>query len=458
MRCTTIKPKTNSLMFNNIFSDISKKINVKHFDHSVLFIIALYCFTPFLNEDIKSLSEIFLGILLFFLLVINPGSFRTDKMTLLFFAAIVVQILSWLSVKSTNPEFAYHVPKIDRLGKLFLFIPIAWGLRKFKDQTIKYLAILAISGFFIGIVVHSNFLLEISSALKGTRIDFEVRNAQHPSMVFGVIFIFSFFNVFIFQNKKILLFLFIGIIIFSFTGIVFTQTRQTYFSLAVSGFVTLALVYFMKIAIKRKVVLLTITIVCGLIFSLNADSFSKRFNNDFKLSNLVENYNKNKKTLSGFDTKINFIVKNIPETSAGVRIKSIIESFKWIAKKPLLGWGSEGRTLVISDSENFSKNSRKIFGHMHNYIFEVLVSYGFLGLTIIILLYYFILKSSYLNTDSFYESKGFFVITCCFIIYWLFMNNFESYNSFSSGVFIHNFIFGCIYSRFLNTKERDNIV
>ncbi|MGE4518894.1 MAG: O-antigen ligase family protein [Desulfobacteraceae bacterium] len=240
----------------------------------------------------------------------------------------------------------------------------------------------------------------------------------------------------------------------SFTGIIFTQTRQTYFALASTGFLTALLAYFLKISIKRKIVFFAVMATCCVTFLLNTDTFFKRFNGELNIAYLAENYQKNKKNLSGFDEKINFIVKSIPETSIGIRLKSIIESSKWIAKKPLFGWGSDGRSIVISESNNFSKSSRVKFGHLHNYFFEVLVSYGIFGLTIIILLYCLILKAVKGYKGTFNDkSKGLFSITFCFVVYWMIMNNFESYNSFWTGVFVHNFVCGCIYSRHLYAKD-----
>jgi O-antigen ligase len=451
----TVKTDLNNSMLNNLIFNIKNDRKFMNLNKFVLFIIFAYSVTPFINDSLKSISEVFLGVYLFYLFVVNPGSFRTDKMTLLFFSAVIVQILSWFFLKYSNPEFAYHVPKVDRLGKLFLFIPIAWGLKNFNNNVIKYLSVAAIVCFFAGLFVHSDFLLEITNAFKGQRVDFGIRNAQHPSMVFGVIFIFSFFYLFIFENKnRIILFLFLLFIIISFAGIVFTQTRQTYFALASGGFFTCLLAYFMKIKVRKKAVLLAMMVICSLIFSINMDNFFKRLKAEFSISSLIVNYEENKKDLSGFEEKIDFIVKNIPETSTGIRLKSIIESLKWIAKKPLFGWGSDGRSIVISESNNFSERSRIKFGHLHNYFFEVLVSYGLLGFSIIIMLYYFILRGvKKLNLASNDNSKGLYVITFCFVIYWLIMNNFESYNSFWTGVFVHNFVCGCIYSRYLYTKD-----
>jgi O-antigen ligase len=445
----------STAFISGFYDDFKKN---EFFDKCVYFIILFYCFTPFVSKKLNSITELFLGLFFLFLLIKNPFSFRKDKITILFYLALIIQIITWVSVKLTNPEFAYHVPKIDRLAKLFLFIPIAWGLRKFDNKFVTYLFITAISGFFLGIVINPDFFSQILSALKGYRIDFGIRNAQHSSMIFGIIFIVCFLNLFVlYGTTKKALFFFVPLIILAFIGLVLTQTRQSYLAVLCVFLLLIPVGYFMGFRLQNKIILLVIILLSGLIFSLNFNSFIKRSSDFNDFSYALNKINSNDKVFLKFDDKIDFYVNNIPDSSYGVRLKSILESFKWVVKKPFLGWGSDGRSLVINESKNFSKNFKDSFGHLHNYFFEVLVSYGILGLSIIVLLYYFILKSAYETRNLFPKGKDFFLISVCFVSYWFVINNFESFNSFWTGVFVHNIACGCIYSRYLYIKKNDDL-
>jgi O-antigen ligase len=433
-----------------------KKMKVKadFQEFYIFFLVVLYCFTVFISEKTNSLIQILLWIYFAFLIIKNPCSFRRDKMTLLFWAAIGVQIISWAGMKFTFPEFSYHVPKIDRLGKLFLFIPIAWGLKRYNSRFINYIFLSALIGFFIGIIIHSDFLSQISNGIKGYRTDFGIRNAQHTSMIFGMIFIVSFLNLFIFEERKIYLHvLFVILIIFSFTGIVLTQTRQTYFAIAMTCLAAAPAVYSMNFRVNKKILLLVMIIVSGLIFSVNMENFFHRFNETSKIILSMKKIHSVEKELSGFNEKIDLYVKNIPDSSTGVRIKSSLEAFKWTLKKPFFGWGSEARGLVIEESKNFSKQFKQKFGHLHNYFVEVLVSYGLAGISVVAFLYYLVLNSAYKIRSCLKDGPNNFLIGTCFVSYWVIMNNFESFNSFWTGVFVHNMFCGCIYSRYLTVKK-----
>lgn len=442
-------------MFNGIISGFYSSMKDRwSFNNLLLFLIFIYSFTPFINDKLNSIAELSLGLYFLYLLVKNPDNFRKDKCTLLFSVILIVQILSWLSVKISYPEFAYHVPKIDRLGKLFLFIPIAWGLCKFEDKFLRYIFILVLAGFFIGIMINSDFISQIKSGINGNRIDFGIRNAQHSSMVFGLIFILGILNVFLLENtdKKLILII-IPLIFISCAGLAFTQTRQSFVAIVAVILFLVPLVYFMKYQIKRKLVLFISVIFLLFIFLLNIEQFQNRFKDIKGIRESLRKIELAEKNFLNFEEKIDLYVKNIPASSSGVRIKSFLESLKWISQKPLLGWGSDGRSLVIDESKNFSDNFKKRFGHLHNYFLEILVSYGFFGLFCILLVYYFILASSFKIRDLIEDGRDYFLISLCFIIYWLTINNFESFNSFWTGVFVHNIFCGCIYSRYLKYKN-----
>ncbi|MCB9494358.1 MAG: O-antigen ligase family protein [Desulfobacteraceae bacterium] len=372
-------------------------------------------------------------------------------MTILFFLAIITQIITWGVLLISNPELSSKLPDVDRLGKLFLFIPIAWGLRKFESP-FKYIFLASLAGFFLGLVTNSDFLHEIGSAFKGQRIDFGIKNAQHSSMIFGLIFIISFLNLFVFERlTRKNSFLLAVLLLLSICGLVFTQTRQSYLAVMISILVSLPLAFKMGFRLRKIILFFTILFISVLIFRINIGYFSQRFNDIKSVWISVEKIRIEDKKNNNFKEKIDSYVKSIPPTSAGIRIKSWLEALKWIVQKPFFGWGSEARKLVIKKSDNFTEDLKKQYGHLHNYFIEVLVSYGVFGLSIIFIMYWIFINSIY-NSKTCADGNKIFITGFCFAVYWLVINNFESFNSFWTGVFIHNIFLGAFYSRYLKFK------
>ncbi|MGM0609192.1 MAG: O-antigen ligase family protein [Candidatus Muiribacteriota bacterium] len=376
-------------------------------------------------------------------------------MTKLFILVFLFQIITWISVKMSHPDLAYSLPKIDRLGKLFLFIPVAWGLRN-KNININLIFGTALGGFIIALFVHSDFLSEINSAIYGRRIDFGIRNAQHTSMVFGIILMFSFYKlVFIDSLKKYAqIILNFSILLFSLGGLIFTQTRQTFVALFFSFILTFIFIFFLKIVRKNNFIMLFFLSIFLLSVLFKVGNLDKRFDEtDKSIDLLISSLFKNEK-FDTFEDRVNFYIKELPGTGTGIRLKTWFAALPWIVEKPVLGWGSEARSFVIKNSEVISKSIVKRFGHLHNYHIEIILSYGFVGFVLVSSIYLWLLGSLYKIKDSLRKNNDLYllVIAFAFLIYWFVVNCFESFNSFWTGVFVNNIVCGCIYSKYLYYK------
>jgi O-antigen ligase len=132
---------------------------------------------------------------------------------------------------------------------------------------------------------------------------------------------------------------------------------------------------------------------------------------------------------------------NIPMTSVGIRFNSWIESIKYIEKSPLIGTSKESIKLVTQQSEKFqaSPKARNI-GHLHNYYLETLVAFGVIGLIFIVIYY----RHIYIRIKN-HNSDAEFLLFLAFLIFWLIINNFESFNSKFYGLYIQNIVFAGIY-------------
>src|SRR5699024_5039042 len=76
----------------------------------------------------------------------------------------------------------------------------------------------------------------------------------------------------------------------------------------------------------------------------------------------------------------------IPYTSVGNRINTWRAGMDWIAKRPLVGWGGEGRNLAIKHTQWVPDHVKEEYGHLHNYFLELWVAYGLLGVAVMLAL------------------------------------------------------------------------
>jgi O-antigen ligase len=424
-----------------------------------LVIIFIFSFTRFLEPSTHKLSQGILGLGFLYLLIKNPGNIRKDPMFIIFYCIVLTQIATWLSMKFYHPEYTYVVPKIDRLGKLFTFLPIAWWLKDNKKY-INTVLILAAMGFIISLFTHSVFIDQINMALNGERIDFGIRNSQHPSMVFGIIFLFSFFYLVYGKIKENFLWVTLSIIflLISIAGLIATQTRQSFLSLLIA--LIILLVFSLVISIKKRKLNLKekIAISGTVVFLVFIAIFSigQQNRNDGEgimtvansLTEPVENI-----SFTNIEEFAQYYIKRQTNTSSGTRIQLWLGSLPWIAKKPFLGWGSGGQTIAIKQSKILPK-SIMAYGHLHNFFIGTLLSYGFIGLFFLSSLYGWLLISSYKIKDTIKNGNKWFLLTTFFISYWVVINNLEAFNTFWTGVFVHNTVCGCIYTKYLHNKEK----
>jgi O-antigen ligase len=173
----------------------------EYFVMTLLGIILFYAFIRFIDPTASNIAQGALGFYLLCLLIKNPDKIRRDPMCILFIGVIISQIATWSSVSMFHPEVPENDLAIDKLGKLFLFIPIAWGLQR-RQKWIPVVFLTACAGFATELFIVGSdyfdqlgyyFFEQVESALDGLRVDFGIRNAQHPSMVFGVMVILSIF-------------------------------------------------------------------------------------------------------------------------------------------------------------------------------------------------------------------------------------------------------------------------
>lgn len=411
-------------------------IESKAYDNLSFFISLLYasCIIPFTYLDSEFKNALIFGILPIILL--NFSTFRRSVIFKLLIIALAIQLVSWLYSFHTIPEFAISHPEMQRLTSLFTFIFISIALKGQPKRINTILLVTALS-FVLTILYVSFHTHELIKGLSGYRVDFGMHNAQYTGMISAVSI---FISVYLLANVKPLkkhyqaiLYLTISLVLsISFIVLLITQTRQVWLGFIVVLFFSPIIVAYIFKFNKKLVatIYLSIFISISLLFSTNLDFVKKRVLSE---SQVIENI------ASGeFD--------NIPMTSIGIRVNSWLLSIEWIKSSPVIGSSTTAIPLVLRTSEKFNRPELKRYGHLHNYFIETLVAYGAIGLLFIVIYFLHISKSILNSSDN--KEKTLFI---AFIIFWLIINNFESYSSKDLGLFIQTVIFGALYSKYITT-------
>ncbi|WP_349789850.1 O-antigen ligase family protein [Chromohalobacter israelensis] len=351
--------------------------------------------------------------------------------------SVAVQVLSWGLGYLHHPEWVSSNPEVDRLAKLFIFIGVAWWLGGSSRNTLLIWG-LAVIGYLVASFVAGG-LEEWRKGLEGMRTGFGIRNKQHGSMLFGVALLglATFARRIMTSGTRwvpwrcVAWGLALGICV---VAIAIGQTRAVWLALAVSFpvAVLIVLLWARSRGLGQRVlrpvlggvgVGLVLVVLGGVFFG---GTLSERLETE---SSVVA------ELLQGD-------LESVPYSSIGIRIHTWVAAGEWIAERPLVGWGGEGRGLVIDHTDWLPDNIKERFGHLHNFFLEVWVAYGLLGLGVIAALAFWIGRGTWLAWRAGVMPNDMALFGASFFVYWMIVNQFESYNSFWTGVYVHNLIVG----------------
>jgi len=403
------------------------------------FALSLMTFLSLITDKVGSRAGKVMAVLGFFLLLRYWRVLLKSPLVWLLGLAILSQLLSWGGSQFSHPDWAEDSPKIGRMSVWFLIIPVAFFLQG-DLRKIGFVLSLAVLSILISPWVTGNGWQEIIQGINGRRVDFGLNNAQHTAMLFGVALIcFGFLTLRQLYKEKIswIKFCFWGCLTtVAVAGVVITQTRAVWLALAVV-MVILLIWYVWELIVKEHNYLkacLIAGIVCFLAFigyqSPLTHTVEKRLSAE--LSNI-------EKILQGKDDYI-------ANSSTGIRFTTWTESISWIQEKPLIGWGGNGRDLVVKHSDRLMENNKKIFRHLHNSYLDTLVNYGLLGFSCLIGFFVFLgygIRKAYKQERIEYGAA---VVSSLLLVFWAIVNCFESYMYYSSGSFVITLIGGVVLS------------
>lgn len=409
------------------------------------FVLMVYACSKILCPSVAKFAETLVWLCGVPLCVINPYLKRSGWRWLALFC-MLVQFLSWFSAWQSHPGWASALPTFDRLGKLFFFIPIGLIMAgNFRNVIVSWY--LFAIGLFVFILISPEHWPSLADLANGERVDFGIWNAQHTAMYFGVLtlLLLVFIKRWIINPSRIFplsrLFLFFSLL-FSIFALYVTQTRAILLG-AVLSLCCIAIHFlFGKISsgLKRSHLLMGSVAVVLILAVLGygvTSVVAKRMSDEAETVHLM------------MDGHMN----SLPYTSIGIRIHTWIEAVHHIEERPILGWGDKARSMVIKTSKVLPDDIRDNFGHLHNYYLETQLSYGVLGSIFLILFFGYMIRELYVSWKKDIINHDVGILSLCFIVYWLFINNFESYMSFNTGVFMLGLILGGLMTQRMFYEE-----
>jgi O-antigen ligase len=165
------------------------------------------------------------------------------KSDLIFQLLILAAVIPWVLFGINaliDYEAAIKYRSTNDLLKLFMFLPLAWWIGGSRVGAITMLTI-AFLGLITAIALDPNLMQSLSMLWSGGRVDFDIHNAQHGALFFGLVVIFCICSfsqralnepVVSWSNALLLLAGLVGLI-----GVVGTQGRAAFLGLFVSGLV-----------------------------------------------------------------------------------------------------------------------------------------------------------------------------------------------------------------------------
>ncbi|MGO2132791.1 MAG: O-antigen ligase family protein [Halomonas sp.] len=397
--------------------------------------LLLYAGLRILWPTLGSTAETLSALLGLVAVLVYGHKLRSSGPLWLLLAALMVQSLSWWFGYQDHPDWVESNPQLDRLAKLFIFIAVAWWLGGSTRNTVWLWGLAAIT-YVAATLVHGG-LQEWWDGLAGQRVGFGIRNNQHGSMMYGVVLLgLVVLAPRIMQHGRWRWIRRLGwlcLTLISLIAVLIGQTRAVWLALSLT--LPLALMvwliyqWWQKGGISLRifaVASLASLILAGTAITTLHEPLTSRIFNESEVIEALANGE----------------FEDVPYTSIGIRINTWRAAAEWVSERPLVGWGGKGRSLVIEHTEWLPEFVKENFGHLHNFFLEIWVAYGLLGLAVIFALALWIGHGCWRSWRAGVLPGDLALFGAAFFIYWIVVNQFESYNSFWTGVYIHNLVVG----------------
>ncbi|MDR9440497.1 MAG: O-antigen ligase family protein [Halomonas sp.] len=403
--------------------------------------LLLYAFLRVLWPAPGGAAETLMALLGLVMVLAYGRGIRHGAATWLLAAAVAVQVLSWSLGYFHHPEWVAENPQIDRLAKLFIFIAVAWWLGGSTRNTFLMWA-LALVGLMLASFVQGDGVQEWLRGLQGQRVGFGVRNFQHGAMLFGILLLgLVIFAPRLLSPGRWRAWRAVGwclALALATIAVLIGQTRAVWLALVIA--LPLVFLGWWLVRRARGGSMNRRVLAAGLVLLLVALGSATAMK-----TLLLERVGQESRVMGML---LEGKVEALPYTSIGIRIHSWRAALEWIEERPLVGWGGEGRGLVMEHTPWLPEEIRQTFGHLHNYFLEVWVAYGLLGVTVIALLALWIGSATWRSWRAGIMPGDMALFGAGFFCYWMVVNQFEAYNAFWTGVYAHNLVVGGLVTHY----------
>lgn len=399
---------------------------------------------PEIGEGFK-LAVLLMGFGGFFWLA---GARRFGPPVWLLLAATLVALLSWGLALWHHPHWAESSPRVHRLTHWFSFLAVAWLLAG-RERRVLVLWGAAVLGLLSAPWLVGRGWVDWFDGVRGERIDFGLHNAQHATLLFATALLG------LTALAPRLLGPGAGRLwrVLSWTlvtgacalAVVITQTRGVWLGLAAAGLVLLAgacqgLRRRIPSAPRRWA--LTVVLAGGVLALVAAAA----------LSPIVE------QRLAEEHQTMTRLARGELEGATGSvagRVLSWSAARPWIAERPVLGWGGNGRGLVLAHSPQLPAwIEEEGFRHLHSGYLDTLVNFGLAGLAVLAGLVVWITRQALAAQRHGVLPADFLLFYLAFMMFWLVVNLFESFLFFSSGDWVFTLVVGGVTSFGLASGSR----
>ncbi|HEY8567776.1 O-antigen ligase family protein [Microbulbifer sp.] len=379
---------------------------------------------------------------------VDGVSLRRSGIVWLAVAAIAVSLISWIASWILQPQWAESSFKVHRLANWFAMIPVAVLLGG-QARNAYLLWGLALLGLLLSPWISGGGLAEWQAGFAGERVDFGLHNAQHTAMLFGTgaLGLLSFAPSILRNRRGCWLYRATWLLALTIciTAVILTQTRGVWSGLLLALLVTMCAAvitlnkYFQS---HRRYITAAVVAVCSasvLVGYLSlGDIVDHRLEDERNTFTLLQQGDLDK----------------VPYTSVGIRLHTWAEALNWIAQRPIVGWGGNGRSLIFDYSTNLPDEIKQQFGHLHNSYLDLLVNFGLLGLLLLGALVYWLLSRCLRFYRAGLLSGSNLVFALSFAVFFGIINLFESYLFFESGRLLLALVGGGLLTQLWAAKRR----
>ncbi|WP_438766444.1 O-antigen ligase family protein [Kushneria sp. TE3] len=420
--------------------------------------LLLYMFTWILSLDISRSLEPVLMLVYLVALFAQPGRARAfkDPLWLLLGLWLMLQLVTLPPAMAMFPDYAEDQIKSMRgLTKVFMILPIAWIMAGSTRLSLQVL-----SALLVGMVAGALLTGESPATLAhymdiGERPTLGFKNWQHSGICAGIILLAQacfaprFFRYASSQSRwpgYLLLAGFGAVAVLAFTGWIITMTRASWLGIvivmltALAGFLLITLKSNSATSINGKRwlwILLAAALACVVFGMLFGDQIASRL---FKEHDVIL------EILSGN-------VDNVPMSSIGFRIHAWHYGLQLIAEQPWFGWGPKSHIPLLLQSSNPVEDTtlgaiaaRSNLTHFHNSYLTVLIANGITGFMVYLGAVVTIAVAAYRSWRCGDMPGDVMVFLSLFFIFWAFVNLFESYMAYRTGVYVIGAVGGIAYT------------